>query len=63
MAQFQKFFETKGEDYGRTDSFHHRIDTGDAHPIRKPQRRLPLANKAEMNEMLKVVEERGVIEE
>jgi hypothetical protein len=36
-------FETKRGDHGRTEKVYHRIDTGEARPIRQPPRRLPLA--------------------
>jgi hypothetical protein len=42
---------------------YHRIDTGDARPIRQPPRRLPLAKQAEVNGILEDMKERGAIEE
>jgi hypothetical protein len=42
---------------------YHRIDTGDARPIRQPPRRLPLAKQADVSEMLDDMQRRGVIEE
>jgi hypothetical protein len=38
------------------------IDVSDARPIRQPSRRLPLDKQAEVNEMMKYMEERGVEE-
>jgi hypothetical protein len=63
VTEFQEVFATKNYDCGRTDRVYHRIDNGDAPPIRKPPRRLPLAKQAEVNEMLQDMEGRGVIEE
>jgi hypothetical protein len=42
---------------------YHRIDTGEARLIRQPPRRLPLPKRAEANEMLEDMRQRGVIEE
>jgi hypothetical protein len=43
VAEFQDFFATKSGDYGGKNKVYHRIDTGDARPIRQPPRRRPLA--------------------
>jgi hypothetical protein len=51
------------EDYRRTNKVCHRIDTGDARPIRQPPRRIPLAKQAEVKEMLNDMQRHGVIEE
>jgi hypothetical protein len=42
---------------------YHRIDTGNARPIRQPLRRLPLAKQAEVSGMLDEMQRRGIIEE
>jgi hypothetical protein len=63
IAAFQNVFTTKSCDYGRTDTFYPRIDTGDAHPIRQPPRRLPLAKQTKVNGMLEDMRKRGVMEE
>jgi hypothetical protein len=42
---------------------YHRMDTGDARPIRQPPRRLPLAKQAQVNGMLEDMKRKGVIEE
>jgi hypothetical protein len=42
---------------------YHRIDTGDARPIRQPPRRIPLAKQEEVEEMLDDMQRHGVIEE
>jgi hypothetical protein len=46
IAEFRDVFATNSDDFGRTDRVCHRIDTGDARPIRQPPRRLPLAKQA-----------------
>jgi hypothetical protein len=53
---------TEYEDCRRSNKVYHRVDTGDARPIRQPPRRIPLAKQAEVNEMLDM-QRRGVIEE
>jgi len=63
IAEYQDVFETKSGDHGRTEKVYHRIDTGDARPIRQPPRRLPLAKQAEVNGMLEDMKSKGVIEE
>jgi hypothetical protein len=51
-TEFQDVFAKHNFDYERTDKVYHRIDTSDAHPIRQPPRRLPLAKQADVNGML-----------
>jgi hypothetical protein len=63
IADYQDVFATKSGDHGRTEKLYHRIDTGDARPIRQPPRRLPLAKQAEVNSMLEDMKSKGVIEE
>ncbi|XP_023721645.1 uncharacterized protein LOC111872215 [Cryptotermes secundus] len=63
MSEFADIFAQGNEDYGRTNRVYHRIDTGDARPIRQPPRRVPLAKQAEVKEMLDNMRGQGVIEE
>jgi hypothetical protein len=63
IADYQDVLETKSGDHGRTEKVYHRIDTGDARPIRQPPRRLPLAKQAEVNDVLEDMKSKGVIEE
>jgi hypothetical protein len=63
IANYQDVFETKSGDHGRTEKVYHRIDTGDAQPIRQPPHRLPSAKHAEVNDMLEDMNSKGVIEE
>jgi hypothetical protein len=63
IAEYEDVFATQSGDYGRTNRVYHRIDTGEARPIRQPPRRLPLAKRAEATEMLEDMRRRGVIEE
>jgi hypothetical protein len=62
VSEYQDVFITRDGDYGRTDRVYHRIDTGDARPIRQPPKSLPLAKQNEVNGLLDM-KSRGVIEE
>jgi hypothetical protein len=42
---------------------YHRIDTGDARPIRQSPTRIPLAKQAEVSEVLSDMQRHGVMEE
>ena len=63
ISEYQDVFTTRNGDYGRTDRVYHRIDTGDARPIRQPPRRLPLAKQNEVNGLVDDMKGRGVIED
>jgi hypothetical protein len=63
ITEFQDLFATKSGDYGRKDTVYHRTDTGDAHSIRQPPRRLPLSKQAEVNGMLEDMKKRGGVEQ
>jgi hypothetical protein len=49
-------------DLGRTDKLQHRINTGDAHPIRQSVCRVPLHRQEEVRKLLNQMLEKGVIE-
>jgi hypothetical protein len=63
IAEFRDVFATNSDDFRCTDRVCHRIDAGDAWPIRQPPRRLPLAKQAEVDNMLDDMKRKGVIEE
>jgi hypothetical protein len=63
IAEFRDVFATNSDVFGRTNRVRHRIDTGDARPIRQLPRRLPLAKQAEVDNMLDDMKRKGVIEE
>jgi hypothetical protein len=63
LAEYGDIFAMDIDDYGRSDRVYHRIDTGEAQPIRQPPRRLPLSKQAYIGEMLKGMQRRVVIEE
>ncbi|XP_023702529.1 uncharacterized protein LOC111861847 [Cryptotermes secundus] len=41
VSEYADIFAQDNEDYGRTNRVYHRIDTGEARPIRQPPRRPP----------------------
>jgi hypothetical protein len=43
LTEYEIIFSGDKEDYGRTGKVNHRIDNGDARPIRQPPRKRPLA--------------------
>ncbi|CAG2237022.1 unnamed protein product [Mytilus edulis] len=56
LSQYQNVFSRTDDDIGRTDLVTHRINTGNAVPIRQRSRRMPLGKqemeKLEVNRML-----------
>ena len=55
------FSKTK-DDIGRTKLVQHRIDTGDAHPVRQRARRLPIHQRAEEKKQIEDMLRQDVIE-
>jgi hypothetical protein len=45
VAGYEDIFAGASEDHGRTNKIYHRIDTGDARPIRQPPRSFPKQSK------------------
>jgi hypothetical protein len=63
VAEYEDIFAGDSEDHGWTNKVYHRIDTGEALPIRQHPMRLPLAKRAEVSEMLEDMQRRGILEE
>ena len=61
LLEFGDIFAEDGG-LGRTNRIQHNIDTGDAHPIRQPVRRLPLNQRVEVKDLLADMEKKGVIQ-
>ena len=61
LSQFKDIFAT-GSDCGRTGLVKHRIDTGDAAPIKQRPRRIPWAKEAEVAELIRDMAENKIIE-
>src|SRR5688572_25604686 len=52
LTEFSDVFSVGEGDLGRTNVTTHRIDTGDAGPVRQPLRRQPLPYRAAIDEQL-----------
>ena len=55
-------FSKSPDDLEHTDMIQHKIDTGDAAPIRQPPRRMPLAQKEEADQAVQDMNSQGFIE-
>ena len=62
LCEFSDVFSQGSHDLGRNDSVQHRIDTGDAPPIRQPPRRLPLSKQQDASKAIEDMATEGVIE-
>ena len=62
LATLMKFADVFQEDLGHTDVISHRIDTGDAPPIRQYPRRLPYAFREEVRSQVTDMLQKGVIQ-
>jgi len=62
IRRYQDVFEIQDGVKGKTDFVQHRIDTGNATPIRQVARRLPLAKKQEAKKIIEEMAKDGVIE-
>jgi hypothetical protein len=63
LIQYRKTFYVEGSnEFKGTDLIQHRIDTGDAKPIRRPPYRVPYALREEMNRQVEDMPVKGVIE-
>ena len=61
LCQFGEIFVVPQEPLGRTSKLKHSIDTGNAHPIRQPTRRIPPARRSEVTKLLEEMLEKGII--
>ena len=55
-------FAGDSSDLGRTNITQHRIDTGDAKPIRQTPRRIPIARRHKTKELLQSMLDRNIIQ-
>ncbi len=62
LLKHQKAFAKDDNDLGHTDLVQHRIDTGDARPIRQPSRRLPITQQGDCEKEVQAMLQKGVIE-
>ena len=62
LTDFQDVFSSGPSDFGTTNVTTHKVDVGDATPIKQPARRVPLKQREEVNELLEEMRSQGVIE-
>ena len=63
LHEFSNIISTWNDDLGRTDLVQHKIDTGEATPVRLPARRLPFHQSHDVHELLDDMLKQDVIEE
>ena len=62
LSEFADVFSKGDGDLGRTDLVKHRIETGDARPIRQRLRRQPACNQEEIARQVDGLLDRGIVE-
>jgi len=62
LHRFADTFSIGDGDHGRTSMVRHKIDTGDASPVKQAARRLPYHLRGEVQGMLDKMQNRGIIE-
>ncbi|XP_049316980.1 uncharacterized protein LOC125779752 [Bactrocera dorsalis] len=62
LEKYASIFANEGNNTGRTGIVKHRINTGDAKPIRQAPRRVPLAKREDANKIIEDMHKNGVIE-
>ncbi len=62
IGEFRDVFSTGKHDLGRTHQVHHRINTGDASPIRQGPRRVPIHYREEVGRLIEEMQTQKVIQ-
>ena len=62
MRRYSDVITLHSGDLGRTGIVHHKIATGEAHPVKQPARRLPFHQREAVKQMLDDMLKQGVIE-
>ena len=62
LRKYSDVISLHSGDLGRTGIVHHKIDTGEAHPVKQPARRLPFHQREAVKQMLDDMLKQGVIE-
>ena len=60
IKEFDDIFSSGADDLGRTNIVTHEIDTGNAHPIRQPPRRLPAMELEDVNQEVQRMIKAGI---
>ena len=63
LLEYQSSFSKSSQDMGLTDLAEHTIETGNTRPIKQAPRRIPLAKMQEVDQEIKDMLDKGVIEE
>lgn len=63
LLEFTDVFSVDENDLGQTGLVKHKIQTGDAKPIRQPPRRLPFVLTEEANKEVERMQKEGTIEQ
>ena len=61
LLKFQHVFSAGPSDLGRTQIVNHKIDTGDARPVRIPPRRIPLAKQTDAAQCVEEMQKQRII--
>lgn len=61
LAKYSHIFSENDHDIGRTGIIKHRIDTGGAHPIKQPTRRVPVHMREEVETQIDDMLKNGII--
>ncbi|CAG2186669.1 unnamed protein product [Mytilus edulis] len=61
LTKYSGAFAMSKNDLGRTDIIQHKINTGNAHPIKQNPRRVPLAQRKEVDEEIQRMLDGGII--
>ena len=62
LVQYQDVFACSDTDLGRTGQVTHKIETGDAKPIRQKPRRMPIHMRDEVDKIMENMIDQGIIE-
>ena len=62
LKEFSDIFSRGNEDLGRTSLVYHKVNTGEANPIKQAPRRLPFHQREETKNLLDGMLSKGVIE-
>ena len=62
LREFQHSFAASSNDLGKTNLVEHKINTGNARPIKQPPRRLPMHKRAEADKHVEQMLKDGIIE-
>ena len=62
LIDFADIFAATPDDLGRTGKLPHHIDTGNAHPIRQPPRRIPPLQRKQAQEILQKMLEKDIVQ-